>query len=983
MADIFISYTNSDRDWAHWIAKELAALGHTPHIHEWDIRGGDDIYAWMEKHHDTADHVLCVVSDEYLRAPYSTLERNAAIWQSAHKRPGFVLFVAVRQCRFPTLIDHFRRCELYSSVSDEDRRERFREFLTAKTPPDRTILPAYAVSNIPIRVPEHFLGRDDSLTAIDKVLARDQGRVAIAALHGMRGVGKTTLAAAYAERHRGNFRVTWWIKAESEIMTRADLVALGIRIGWVRADDKQDEALAAVMDRLRHEGEGILLIYDNATDARAIEPYLPRGGTAKVLVTSTAHAWRGVANAIELPLWPRAIGAKYLIDRTDRADESEAAETLSNALEGLPLAHEQAAAYCERLNVSLAEYFQRFAAAPTRLLAEARYAPIAYNNGLTVAKAFTLAIEQAAEIHPVAEPLIHHAALLAPEAIPLFLFTDAKEKFGKPLAEALAGDGLDEGVAALHDFALVHRETIQLDRDLAITSDAIRLHRLVRDIAAGRCDPSMREKARRTLLGVLAKIYPDSNSASRLRCAALTPHVMTICETEFADQEAIKTAASLLNSVAIYFFSSAAYLSARRLFERVLAMRQKALGPEHPDTAGTLNDLASVFFIQGEFAGARRLFERALSIREKALGPEHPDTATSLDNLAVLLEARREFATARRLFERALGIREKVLGTDHPAAAKSLNYLAGLFEAQGHLEEAERLLKRALAICEKTLGPEHPDTATSLNDLGVLLRKQGHLEEAERLLKRALAIREKTLGPEHPDTATNLIDLALLLYAQGESAAGVRLLFERALTIREKALGLEHPDTAISVLYLAHQLKLQDDPAGARRLFERALAIQERALGPEHPNTVASVNDLGILLQEEGDLKDARRLFQRVVATNEKVLGPESPATATSLNNLAMLLKDQGDLGKARRLFERAVAINEKALGPEHPNTRAFVENLRRLQLLQAEQRRVHERPGPEVSNEADPRTWGKVGRNEPCPCGSGKKYKHCHGRYS
>jgi preprotein translocase subunit SecA len=27
-----------------------------------------------------------------------------------------------------------------------------------------------------------------------------------------------------------------------------------------------------------------------------------------------------------------------------------------------------------------------------------------------------------------------------------------------------------------------------------------------------------------------------------------------------------------------------------------------------------------------------------------------------------------------------------------------------------------------------------------------------------------------------------------------------------------------------------------------------------------------------------------------------------------------------------------------------------------------------------------DPSSWGKVGRNEPCPCGSGKKYKHCHG---
>ena len=30
-----------------------------------------------------------------------------------------------------------------------------------------------------------------------------------------------------------------------------------------------------------------------------------------------------------------------------------------------------------------------------------------------------------------------------------------------------------------------------------------------------------------------------------------------------------------------------------------------------------------------------------------------------------------------------------------------------------------------------------------------------------------------------------------------------------------------------------------------------------------------------------------------------------------------------------------------------------------------------------------DPTSWGKVGRNETCPCGSGKKYKHCHGRFA
>ena len=33
--------------------------------------------------------------------------------------------------------------------------------------------------------------------------------------------------------------------------------------------------------------------------------------------------------------------------------------------------------------------------------------------------------------------------------------------------------------------------------------------------------------------------------------------------------------------------------------------------------------------------------------------------------------------------------------------------------------------------------------------------------------------------------------------------------------------------------------------------------------------------------------------------------------------------------------------------------------------------------------NPKDPASWGKVGRNEPCPCGSGKKFKHCHGKFA
>ena len=55
-------------------------------------------------------------------------------------------------------------------------------------------------------------------------------------------------------------------------------------------------------------------------------------------------------------------------------------------------------------------------------------------------------VEDAAKRHPAAEPLIARAALLAPEPIPLFLFVEAREKFGQPLATAFSGDGVDKYV---------------------------------------------------------------------------------------------------------------------------------------------------------------------------------------------------------------------------------------------------------------------------------------------------------------------------------------------------------------------------------------------------------------------------------------------------------------------------------------------------------------------------------------------------------
>lgn len=459
MADIFVSYTSSDKIWAFWIGHELLALGHVPRIHEWEISGGGDIAAWMEERHDKADHILSVISGTYLTKPYSSWERRAAQWAAATERPNFALPVFIQDCKAPTLLAQFKRCDLWG-LGEDDARARLAGFLapaarpTGAMPfpggapvaksvlarPGAVAFPGgrFALSNIPIRLPLHFLGRDDALAAIEKSLKRDQGRVAITAVHGLRGVGKSTLAAAYAELHRGDYRATWWIRAQTEPTMRADLVALCVRLNWVGADAKEEDALAAVMERLRNEGEGLLLIYDNAIGAAALKPYLPRGGAARILVTSNAHAWRGIAEPVEIRLWPKEVGADYLIARTGREKERAAAEALSEALGGLPLAHEQAAAYCERFGIPLAEYQKRFEASPARSVDDSRHAPIEYHGGLTVA----LAIDEAAKIHPAAEPLIIHAALLAPEPIPLYVFSEARDSTAASLNNlVLSGTG--------------------------------------------------------------------------------------------------------------------------------------------------------------------------------------------------------------------------------------------------------------------------------------------------------------------------------------------------------------------------------------------------------------------------------------------------------------------------------------------------------------------------------------------------------------
>src|SRR5205823_4254370 len=86
---LFISYSSSDREWAHWIGWNLREAGHEPFVHEWEIGAGENIPRWMEDRLQEADRLVGVFSDAYCTALYSQSERWAAHWQDPGGRQGF------------------------------------------------------------------------------------------------------------------------------------------------------------------------------------------------------------------------------------------------------------------------------------------------------------------------------------------------------------------------------------------------------------------------------------------------------------------------------------------------------------------------------------------------------------------------------------------------------------------------------------------------------------------------------------------------------------------------------------------------------------------------------------------------------------------------------------------------------------------------------------------------------------------------------
>ena len=111
--------------------------------------------------------------------------------------------------------------------------------------------------------------------------------------------------------------------------------------------------------------------------------------------------------------------------------------------------------------------------------------------------------------------------------------------------------------------------------------------------------------------------------------------------------EAVVQRAECLNLQGRALHDAGDYRDAEGPFTQALALREQALGPEHPDLAQSLNNLAGLYRAQGQYAEAEPLYQRSLAILERVLRPEHPDVAASLNNLALLYDDQGRYAKAR------------------------------------------------------------------------------------------------------------------------------------------------------------------------------------------------------------------------------------------------------------------------------------------------------------------------------------------------
>jgi tetratricopeptide (TPR) repeat protein len=780
--------------------------------------------------------------------------------------------------------------------------------------------------NVPYQRNRFFTGRERELGALYHAL---QAESAVALCHplgisGLGGIGKTQTALEYAYRYAGEYKAVLWVRADSLPALTSSFVELARVLELPERYEQDQRIIVEAALRWLRQNSQWLLIFDNMDDPSIAEPFLPKAGPGHILFTTRAHAFGELAQRLEVQQMEPETGALLLLRRASILHlralleaatriERDMACAISQELDGLPLALDQAGAYIKETPYPLSDYLSLYQQRRSDLL-QTR-GELNKDYPASVAATWSLSFEKMTRANAASAELLHLCAFLAPDAIPEEIFTTGALYLGKILAPVAADPlQLDRACQDALRFSLIAREP---------DTQTLSIHRLVQAVLQDTLPPKTCAIWKRSAISAVKATFPNPQFENWTFCERLSPHAL-IC-ANWIEKEHITSseATELLSGTAGYLNHRARYGEAERLYRYALSIREKQLGARHPETAQLLNDLAGLCRHQGNYAEAESLLKRAISIFERQFGPNRPIIAVSLSGLGNLYMDQGRYAEAGVVYVRALAITEQHKGADHPETATRLNNLANLYEVRGRYAEAEALYMRVLSITEQHLGAGHPETATRLNNLAILYEVWGRAASAEELYLRALKIDEGAYGPDHPNVAIDLNNLAQL-YSTQRKYEQAEPLFRRALSINERKLGTIHPEIAKNLHNLGDLYRRQGHYTEAEVAYKRALSIKTQQLGGTHSSIANSLNGLALLNMEQRKYAEAEPLYKQALAICEEQLGANHPKTAIALNNLAGLYDEQGMYAVAAPLYQRALSIAEEQLGTTHAHTQAI-----------------------------------------------------------
>ncbi|MEA5362491.1 AAA family ATPase [Amycolatopsis sp., V23-08] len=381
-----------------------------------------------------------------------------------------------------------------------------------------------------------FVGRTDELDQLDAVLD-GSGRAVVVAVHGLGGVGKSTLAARFAHRHAGRFGFQWWITADSPAALDTGLGDLAEAI-LPAAADLPVEQRTALGVRWLATHEDWLLVLDNATSPQEVAALLSRVRTGTIVVTSRQRSgWLAAGGTVSLDVLA-ADEALQLLARIVGSEWPEAdlagADRLCAELGWLPLAVEQAGAYLAQTRISPDAYLDLLARFPARMFTATAEGG---NAQRTMARGWHVTLDRLADT-AAAGRVLRQLAWFAPDGIPRDLLAGEVEE--PELSEALGRLAAYSMVTLTGNTVSVHRLVQAVTR----TPDPTDPHRQPADIAAAR------DSTATVLAATLSDLVPHT-PADWPAYRMVLPHARALLEHARPDTDTTQTS-RLLNDLSLY-----------------------------------------------------------------------------------------------------------------------------------------------------------------------------------------------------------------------------------------------------------------------------------------------------------------------------------------------------------------------------------------------------------------------------------------------